>query len=465
MINSNIPMMGMTQPSDPFDSLAKGLQMGQGLRQLLVGRQVGNMNQIDDENEKKAFADKSMFRRELNSQLKADASARQKLMYDQLKAEAEIAKTASEAGKNNAQAGGFNLDNSGKLLTSANQALMVAARTGDPMTAKLALNNAFKAGAINQDVFDQYNGQIDVLGTNPEALKQFVGGITWANAKDPASLMYTSADNRLDNETSITNNILDNQTSSENNQRTTKASMYSADKTFELGQDRLSQDQSQFESNFELNQQKQYFEQNKPIGFETGNDGYKYAIYPDGKGIRVIGEDGQPIRTQPKAEPSIRTGIAELTGANEQTSMAIDALSRALNLSEQGIYDGYLANARSDLVGNFGGTEESRRTQEYSNIITNSALQSLKSVFGGSPTEGERAMLLKVQASAEYPKETRKAILNEAILMAQKKIESNNKQMKILGGGSQQFAQQGQSQQSPQDQPQANRPSIASLFE
>lgn len=456
MINPQIALMGRQQ--DSFSALDNGLKMGQGLRQLVVGREIGNMHQIDDENERKAFANKSMFSRELNSQLKADASARQKLMYDQLKAEAEIAKISSEAGKNNAQAGGFNLDNSGKLLTSANQALMVAAQTGDPMAAKLALNNAFKAGAINQDVFDQYNGQIDVLGTNPEALKQFVGGITWANAKDPASLMFTTADNRLDNETSVANNILDNKTSVKNNELNNQTSLTNHSNSLE-------QQQEQFDKKFEFDQQKQHFEQNKPLGFETGSDGYRYAIYPNGQGIRVIGEDGQPIRTQPKAEPSIRTGIAELTGANEQTSMAIDALSRALNLSEQGIYDGYLANARSDLVGNFGGTEESRRTQEYSNIITNSALQSLKSVFGGSPTEGERAMLLKVQASAEYPKETRKAILNEAILMAQKKIESNNKQMKILGGGSQQFAQQGQSQQSPQAQPQANRPSIASLFE
>lgn len=460
MINPQIALMGRQQ--DSFSALDNGLKMGQGLRQLVVGREIGNMHQIDDENEKKAFADKSMFRRELNSQLKADASARQKLMYDQLKAEAEIAKISSEAGKNNAQAGGFNLDNSGKKLGAIQSAFQQATRTGDKAQVLLGLRALSDLNLIEPSVYQTQVNLVNQMKSNEfglsDELKQYASGITWANAKDPASLMFTTADNRLDNETSITNNILDNKTSVKNNELNNQTSLTNHSNSLE-------QQQEQFDKKFEFDQQKQHFEQNKPLGFETGSDGYRYAIYPNGQGIRVIGEDGQPIRTQPKAEPSIRTGIAELTGANEQTSMAIDALSRALNLSEQGIYDGYLANARSDLVGNFGGTEESRRTQEYSNIITNSALQSLKSVFGGSPTEGERAMLLKVQASAEYPKETRKAILNEAILMAQKKIESNNKQMKILGGGSQQFAQQGQAQQSSQAQPQANRPSIASLFE
>lgn len=110
-----------------------------------------------------------------------------------------------------------------------------------------------------------------------------------------------------------------------------------------------------------------------------------------------------------------------MTGANDTLDTAIDALKRAQGLSEQGIYDGAASGFRADAIGTFGGTQESRRTQEYNNIIMSQALASLKATFGGSPTEGERAILLKIQASSDYPAPVRKAILNEAIVMAQNK--------------------------------------------
>ena len=86
-------------------------------------------------------------------------------------------------------------------MANADRALMIGAQTGDPMAVKLALNNAYKAGGVTPELYDQYSKQIDILGTDPAALKQFASGLVFANAKDPAGLMYTSADNRLDNET------------------------------------------------------------------------------------------------------------------------------------------------------------------------------------------------------------------------------------------------------------------------
>jgi len=203
MLNPEIILAGQKQPANPFETAAQGLQFGQALRQLLSGRQAGKMMQIENPEERKAYANNSMFSRELNAQIRADEQAKQKQLYDQLKTEAEISKISSEASKNNAQAGGYNLDNSGKLMANADRALMIGAQTGDPMAVKLALNNAYKAGGVTPELYDQYSKQIDILGTDPAALKQFASGLVFANAKDPASLMYTSADNRLDNETAM----------------------------------------------------------------------------------------------------------------------------------------------------------------------------------------------------------------------------------------------------------------------
>lgn len=202
MLNPEIILMGQQQP-DLLGGAQKGLEFGLALRQLLSGRQAGKMMQIENPEERKAFANNSMFSRELNAQIRADEQAKQKQLYDQLKTEAEISKISSEASKNNAQAGGYNLDNSGKLMANADRALMIGAQTGDPMAVKLALNNAYKAGGVTPELYDQYSKQIDILGTDPAALKQFASGLVFANAKDPASLMYTSADNRLDNETAM----------------------------------------------------------------------------------------------------------------------------------------------------------------------------------------------------------------------------------------------------------------------
>lgn len=126
--------------------------------------------------------------------------------------------------------------------------------------------------------------------------------------------------------------------------------------------------------------------------------------------------------------------MAEIQGNNDNLNLTISSLQKALQISNKGIYDGLGANQRADLMGNFGGTEESKRTQEYTNIVQGSALQQLKAIFGGMPTEGERAVLMKLQASATYPADVRAAILQEAIAAAQARIASNNRQIGTLTG-------------------------------
>lgn len=286
MIDPRIPLMGQQQ-ADPFESAAKGIQFGQGLRQLLSGRQAGKMAALNPE-DRQAFANKSMFSRELNAQLKADAAAQEKAMYDRLKTEAEISKIGSEAYKNNQQGGGYALDNSGKKLGAIQGAFQQASLTGDKAQVLLGLNGLVRTEMMTPEEYQHQAAIVNAM--TPDELKQYAGGINFANAKDPAALQYQSADNAADNAQSDINN-----------QRTTNASIYSTDVSAETADKNRAQSQSQFEQNYALNQQKAFFEQNKPIGFEVGNDGFKYAIYPNGKGIRVLGDDGQPIKVQQKS--------------------------------------------------------------------------------------------------------------------------------------------------------------------
>lgn len=175
--------------------------LGGALGQMVMGRRMNQMRQLKTPEEQQNFANNSIFSPYLNQALKADQATAQKALYDQLKTEAEISKIGSEASKNNAQAGGFSLDNSQKLLSAADRALTVAAQSGNPLAAKLALSNAAKAGAITPEMYEQYNGQIDVLSTQPEALKQFAQNLVLSNAKDPEKYLFASADNQMDNQT------------------------------------------------------------------------------------------------------------------------------------------------------------------------------------------------------------------------------------------------------------------------
>lgn len=198
MLDPNIILRGQ-QVENPFESAAQGIQFGQGLRQLLSGRQAGKMQQITSPEERQAFANKSMFSRELNAQIKADALAQEQKALALQKHNADIGKTNSEAFKNNQQGGGYRLDNSQKQLGAIQGAIQQAAMTGDKTAAIIGLDAANRVGLISPE---DYSHQYKLLtAMTPEEVKSYAQSVTFANAKDPASLVYTSADNALDNET------------------------------------------------------------------------------------------------------------------------------------------------------------------------------------------------------------------------------------------------------------------------
>ncbi|WP_180122977.1 hypothetical protein [Acinetobacter sp. YH12086] len=398
-------------------------ELGGSFGKLVLGRRVNQMQQLKPE-ERQAFANNSIFSTQLNAQLKADAAAQEKAMYDRLKTEAEIAKTGSEAYKNNQQGGGYALDNSGKKLGAIQGAFQQASLTGDKAQVLLGLNALVRTGIMSPEDYQSQAAIVNAM--TPDELKQYAGGINFANAKDPAALQYQSADNAADNAQS-----------DKNSQRTYNASIYSTDTAASTADKNRAQQQSQFDANL-------YVQQNKPLDYFTAADGTRYAVYANGQGIPVSGPSGEPVKAQQAGamNSTIQGAILDTDDKISSTKNAITNLKDALKYSEKA-YDGVGATQRAIVRGLIGEDERATATTMLDNVVTGNALEMLKATFGGSPTEGERAILLQLQGSANLPRAQREAVYSRAIQMAEARLASNQQKAADLRSGTY-FSQQQQ---------------------
>ena len=274
-------------------------------------------------------------------QLQAQQAAQQKAALDQQKIEAEIGKTWSETGQNNATTQGKNLANAQTLLTSANQALYVATQSGDANAVKLALNNAKTAGLLDEATYNQYFATAEGLSTNPEGLKSFALNLQKAYAQNPEKYNFTTADNVLDNQTAVDNNIRTNQTSENNSIRTAETSRYSTDVNAQTAANKLSVEQAKIE-----------LEQKKGTVQQFG-DGL-YMVYPNGSAVPISSPTGQPVvkstttaaQQSAKSEentriqrvetiiPEIRTLLSKATGS--YLGAGADLLANTVGISTEG---------------------------------------------------------------------------------------------------------------------------------
>ena len=91
----------------------------------------------------------------------------------------------------------------------------------------------------------------------------------------------------------------------------------------------------------------------------------------------------------------------------------------------------YLGSQARSLVG-MAPSEESNALINYDNLVKEQALGQLKSTFGGNPTEGERKVLLDLQASSGKTPEQRADILNRAVALAQERIKGAEQRRESL---------------------------------
>lgn len=122
----------------------------------------------------------------------------------------------------------------------------------------------------------------------------------------------------------------------------------------------------------------------------------------------------------------------DMVMAGDNVKSAIDS---ALSLNDKA-YSGYGAGERATIRSNLPGQSEGAdATVQMNNIILGQALESLKTTFGGAPTEGERAILVQLQASVDKTPQQRKAILEKAKELADKRISFNKNKASQLRSG------------------------------
>jgi hypothetical protein len=134
-----------------------------------------------------------------------------------------------------------------------------------------------------------------------------------------------------------------------------------------------------------------------------------------------------------------RAAIREADDMAFASQNAIGQLRQAIELNEKagsGMFAGAQAvAARNDPTGLIFDQEQGKATTEFTNLVLNQALGSLKAIFGGNPTEGERAILLDLQASVDKSPAERRSILERAISMAERKMQYNQDRARELRGG------------------------------
>ena len=374
-------------------------------------------------------------------QLQAQQAAQQKAALDQQKIEAEIGKTNSEAFKNNQQGGGYKLENAQKQLGAIQSAVQQASMTGDKGAAIIGLDAAKRVGLISPEDYDQQYKLLSVM--TPEQVKAYAQSVTFANAKDPASLIFTTADNVLDNQTSVDNNVRDNNTSADNNIRSTNAQIYgidtnaaTADKNRQVQVQRLEFDQQQAEIK---NGQGEIKEAN----------GKLWIVYKDGTARPAVDANGTQLASNKTNNPQAQ--------AQNEEAMRIQRVDTILPEVKKLLpkATGSYAGAGVDLLGNAVGysTEGAKATAQLKTL--SGQLVALMPKMSGPQSDKDVQMYREMAgelADDTKPIQTRLAALQT--------IEQLNNKYREINSQSGSSLQQGQV-------PSANaggRPALSSFF-
>lgn len=157
---------------------------------------------------------------------------------------------------------------------------------------------------------------------------------------------------------------------------------------------------------------------------------------------QAVRGEAQQIAAQDPRKLSA-TEQKEFYEAEEKATAAsgvMSALDAALQLNDKA-FSGVTADTRAWLnrvpgIGALIPDEGAMATTDLNNIILSQALESLKVTFGAAPTEGERKILIDLQASVDKLPAERKAILERAKAAAARREKSSRAKMQgIVTGG------------------------------
>jgi hypothetical protein len=161
------------------------------------------------------------------------------------------------------------------------------------------------------------------------------------------------------------------------------------------------------------------------------------------RGVTMRGQNMTAATAAAKANAPQKTPLSasaqkELFEADElakASESALGMLKEALTLNNKA-YSGVGAKQRALVRSNLpGNSAEADATIQLDNLMTAQALESLKATFGGMPTEGERKILLDIQASADKTPSQRKDIIDRAMKAAERRLKFNKSKADALRKG------------------------------
>jgi len=170
----------------------------------------------------------------------------------------------------------------------------------------------------------------------------------------------------------------------------------------------------------------------------------QFGLTPDDPGYqsfiltgKMPREDAQPLTATDK---KAILEADDMVAANENAIVALDQAEKLSDDANSGWFAGSRAaignNLPDVMVPDFvSSPDSSQATTDMDNAIVGQALTSLKAIFGGNPTEGERKILLDLQGSSSMPKAVRKQIIQRAKELAKRRLEFNRQRAAQLRGG------------------------------
>ncbi len=178
---------------------------------------------------------------------------------------------------------------------------------------------------------------------------------------------------------------------------------------------------------------------------------------PDGRASRAVTMRGQNMTdararerfafdqsTAARGGGNPRTGPMSVTLQKEllesddiiQSSGSVVRALQTAKAQNEKAYEGYFAKGRAQLVSNLGGSEAADATIDIDNLMTGQGLDQMKAIFGAAPTEGERKILMDMQASVDKTPKQREAIMDRAIAAAQRRATFAKSKAQAIRDGS-----------------------------
>ena len=173
-----------------------------------------------------------------------------------------------------------------------------------------------------------------------------------------------------------------------------------------------------------------------PAGAPTGGE-TRTVTTPSGGQVSVT-------TTQPRALSAAEITLRQETeGALSAAQAARGSLEEALRLNPRA-YEGPGALTRANISGlSRIDAEGAQATTSFNSIMTEQALGQLRAIFGGSPTEGERKILIEMGAALSMSRPQREALLRRAMDEVDKRIQSNERRLREVARGEYGRAQPG----------------------